>query len=87
MLLRSFQASMHLQKITLPYDPIPASAFVEQFFCACILTTDRDIIHVMCNSAANFLLLFMSHLLLAWIVLNVPEQPFSYNPKELANMR
>ena len=53
---------------------------------ALVLTTDRDIIHVMCKSAANFLLLFMSHLLLAW-VMNVPEQPFSYNSKELANMR
>ena len=52
---------------------------------ALVLTTDRDIIHVMCKSAANFLLLFMSHLLLAW-VMNVPEQPFSYNSKELANM-
>ena len=31
---------------------------------ALVLTTDRDIIHVMCKSAANFLLLFMSHLFL-----------------------
>ena len=54
---------------------------------ALVLTTDCDIIHVMCKSAANFLSLFMSHLLLAWLVMNVPEQPFSYNPKELANMR
>ena len=60
---------------------------LQKIFFALVLTTDRDIIHVMCKSAANFLLLFMSHLLLAWLVMNVTEQPFSYNLKELANMR
>ena len=40
-------------KITLPYDPIPASTFVEQFFCAEPLI----VISVMScvSSAANFL--------------------------------